>query len=371
MRRPTLRDIAQATGTSISTVSLALRDDRRITPAVRKKIQDKASDMGYKVDLLGVMLRTNNPKVIGVAGCFDQELHSAYSQQIIDLAASKGYRVITENVSHYGDYTAAMTALKEFRVEHTIVINPRYFHDEIRDDLLPTVVIGQVAPTSRCSVVTSDNTVGMRELAQHLHTLGHRRIIYFNGPKGISSSFRRDALLTAAQQRDIAVQVIPAGDNIDAGYQALNQLVADTWKDSGSSVVLGAGLGRATAIVCYNDQCAQGVAVGLLRAGITIPHQMSLVGFDNSELASSTAFHLTSIDRDVPAVARLALDFVIEKIERGSNPGRVTTKGAGSSGSGRGVSVSNTGRHVRVPTKLVIRSSTGLATYLNSPVRKV
>lgn len=339
-RRVTLKDIAQAVDTSVSTVSLALRGDSRISESVRERIQETARQMGYQVDLTGSMLRTSNPRILGIAACFDQELHTAYTEKMIGFAKAAGYRVISENAAWYEDYAGALAVLSQLRVTTTIAINP-VFSKAVHRSLRPTVVLGQTKPFPDCDLVRSTNTGGIGQLVDHLWTLGHRRVTYVDGPDNSSAQIRRGELLTACHARELQVSVIPGGNSIDDGFLAITSLLSgDSRWARGQLPVAGhpclpPQLG--SALVCYNDQCAQGAMVALGRAGVGVPDQLSVSGFDNSSGAASQAFDLTSIDRNTEEVARRAVELAILRAEEAPAEPKL----------------------IEVDSKLVIRSTTG------------
>ncbi|WP_175955357.1 LacI family DNA-binding transcriptional regulator [Schaalia sp. Marseille-Q2122] len=345
--RVTLRDIAEAVGTSISTVSLALRDDARVSDKLRHSIQATAQELGYKVDLLGSMMRSNTPHVLGVVGRFDQELHTHYIRILGEAARERGYYVIAENAAAYDHMTDALKTLAQFRITTTIAINPS--HEDHMDTLRngPTVVIGQERVFPGADLMTSRNTSGAEELAAHLYALGHRSVAYFDGASGVSAQTRKQALERAFSGYNIRFDVFPAGATMDDGFTAASHLMADQWaqyRHAHQESTRGR-LGEYSAIVGYNDQCVQGIAVALMGAGLRIPADVSLAGFDNSQVAQSSTFNLTSVDRGVEEIAALALDRAIERI---STPELEAVT-------------------VGVDSHLVIRSSTARAYYLNTP----
>lgn len=343
--RVTLRDIADTVGASISTVSLALRDDPRVSEKLRRTIQATAEDLGYHVNLLGSMMRSNAPHILGVVGRFDQELHAHYIRILGEQARERGYQLIAENAAAYGRMSEAFKTLSQFRITTTIAINPE------KDDHLenlengPRVVIGQERVFPGADLLTSRNDSGAQELVAHLYALGHRSIVYFDGAPGVSADSRRDAITAACAQQGIHCETMPAGATMDAGFAAASHLMADQWAQHRHDARLSMGgcLGPYSAIVGYNDQCIQGAAVALMGAGVRIPADVSLAGFDNSHVAQSTTFSLTSVDRGVEEIAAIALERAIERIHQPALEA-VT---------------------IDVDSHLVTRSSTGRAFYLN------
>lgn len=343
--RVTLRDIADTVGTSISTVSLALRDDARVSEKLRRTIQNTAAELGYKVDLLGSMMRSNTPHVLGVVGRFDQELHAHYIRLLGEEARLRGYQLVAENAAAYEHMSEAFKTLAQFRITTTIAINPDPDDHNESSENGPSVVIGQERVFPHADLMTSRNESGAEELAEHLDTLGHRSIVYFDGEPGVSAQSRREAVIAACHRHRIRVDTVAAGATMDAGFTAASRLMADQWAQRRQRTrrTDGGRLGDYSALVGYNDHCIQGAAVALMGAGVRIPTDISLVGFDNSQVAHSTTFNLTSVDRGVRKIATIALDRAIERI---THPDLDSIT-------------------IGVDSHLVIRTSTGRAFYLN------
>lgn len=332
----TLRDIADATLTSPSTVSLALRGDTRISEPVREKIVKAAQEMGYQPNLIGSLLRTSSPKIIGVVADLSQELHAAYVREMSSYAREIGYSLLTMSTNGFENEEEAYKAALRMGLSTFIVINPS--SAALRHSgLNPRVVIGQKyadIPSlshSDYDVITSDNTQGMAGLMEYLFKLGHRHIVYFDGPAGASGQARRESMEEAAARVGIKVDIRPAGSTLDAGYESATALLADVHAENTSAHT------RPSAIVCYNDHCAQGVQMALWKAGVRVPEEISVTGYDNSPVAASAACSLTSVDRSCSELARVALDRA-----RGWNEGEI-----------------GQGEHMFVQTEVVIRSSCG------------
>ncbi|WP_216386690.1 LacI family DNA-binding transcriptional regulator [Arcanobacterium phocae] len=308
-RRATMRDVAEHIGLSVSTVSLALRNDPRISDKTAQEIKRVAREIGYRPDITGSLLRTNNPRIIGVAAEFSQELHAAYVSNIRSIANKHGYQLAIEDASFYAGYEEALERLAQLRVTNTIAINP-CFPEPIPERLEPSVIIGQTSPCPTSSLVRSSNDVGMQELVTHLVDRGYRRILYLDGPKGISARNRRRAIEHAANVNDVWLEIVAAGNSLDDGFLAMQHVLCER-SDSPTNQFKEKGI--ATAVVGYNDQCIQGAVIALERAGLRIPLDVAVAGFDNSSIAASRAFGLTSVDRGIAQVSEYAVELAIER----------------------------------------------------------
>lgn len=310
-RRVTMKDVAESLGISISTVSLALRSDSRISEPVQQKVRETAERLGYRLNLSGAILSQSRPKIIGVVADFEQELHAKYVREIARISRKSTYGLISENTSLYEEPVDALKKLSQFQLDTVIAIDPPqgFYCDEIT----PAVVVAQGTDIPGANLVTSDSVGAAGELAGHLKELGHRTVVFMDGPDGISGEARRKILMNAFAQENIELRVFKAGKTLESGFQAGQNFLSSAWsgelrsKDRAFENRRGP-LGDVTAIVCYNDQCAQGVYIALLKAGLSVPSDISLAGFDNSEIGAGRAFGLTSIDRNPFEVAKLAFD---------------------------------------------------------------
>lgn len=312
----------------MSTVSRALRGSRRISAKTRARVEEIAAELGYQADLAGSLLRTSNPRIIGLLCRLEQELHFTYHEHVLELAEELGFRVVVESVGRNRDPIKALSSLQQFRCQALIAIDPSSLVG-VNEDLIgvPTVVIGQQRPHEDMDLVTSDNAMGMQEAASLLKSLGHAAVTYVDGPPGVSATSRRRAFEEAAREVGLAFRVIAGASDVDSGYHAVGALLRE-------------GVHRLpSALVCYNDQCAQGAMVRLLREGIVPGRDVSVVGFDNSRVAAAETFSITSVDRNAFKVARLAVDLAVARA-LGDDSAR---------------------RAVRVETALVRRGSTGPA----------
>ena len=329
-RPPTLKDIAGVTGLSMSTVSRALNGSPRIGRRTRERIEREAARLGYQADLAGSLLRAARPRNIGLICRLDQELHFTYHNKILAEADERELRVIVQSIGESLSARRAVRALNQLRCRAAIVVDPGSIDGVAGADIgMHLVFIGQEAPVAGADLVTSDNRRGMREIAEHLAALGHRRVIYLDGPEGRSAAERRSAFREAVGGASLEYEIVAAGARADDGYGAASRLL-----DPGGS----AHDGSVSAMICYNDQCAQGAMVAILRSGRTPGRDISLTGCDNSRIASSRAFNMTSIDRGPAEVARIAVELASRRLDdaSGAEPERRS-----------------------VATRMVVRGSTG------------
>ena len=317
-RRVTLDDIAIVAGTSIATVSRALQGSPRVAPSTRERIEMVAEQLGYRANIAASLLASSRPQILGLVCALGQDDHSArYRAEALRAAEWHGFRIIVESIDDSRDVERAWESVLQLRAQSVIAvdsscISQRYAH-------VPTVLIGQQAVREDLDLITSDNERGMREAVTLLRDRGRTRRLH----RGLPASARahKSAFLRACRSVRIDHVCIPGGDNVDAGFLAVR-----------------AGLPTGVdALVCYNDQCAQGAILALLRHGLVPGRDILVVGCDNSALAATRALALTSIDRTPHASVPSPFDCAIARA-LGDDKAPVRE---------------------RVETELVVRASTG------------
>ena len=242
-----------------------------------------------------------------------------YRAEALRAAERHGFRIIVESIDDSRDVERAWESVLQLRAQSVIAVDSSCISQSCAH--VPTILIGQQAVREDLDLITSDNERGMREAITLLRGRGRRRVAFIEGPAGPSARARKSAFLSACRSARIDHVCIPGGDNVDAGFLAVH-----------------AGLPTGVdALVCYNDQCAHGAILALLRHGLVPGRDILVVGCDNSALAATRALALTSIDRAPARVGALAVDCAIARALGHDKPPV----------------------RERVETELVVRASTG------------
>jgi len=286
-RSVSIKDIAQMAGVSPSTVSRALRADPRISQERSQLILRLAQDTGYTPSLAARHLVTQQTNTIGLVLSYLSDLYvGSLVASIEEAAMSLGYSVFL--ISSYRDAKReqeAVRSLHERRTAGIIVtgsqIDEGYVQLRMRY-AQPVVLIN--CPRYPHSI-SSDNLAGARQAVEHLVRLGHRQIAYIADPRSHGANLDRLTgyrTVLAQYQIPIDPEWIVEGDGSMAGAQrAVQQLLACRR--------------RPTAIFCFNDLTAM-VALGTLnQAGLHVPADCSVIGFDDLELAPYCCPPLTTV----------------------------------------------------------------------------
>jgi DNA-binding LacI/PurR family transcriptional regulator len=189
-------------------------------------------------------------------------------------------------------------------------------------EAVPTVVLGRPVDLPDVDVVRADDAGGVARAVEHLAGLGHRRVAHVDGGSGAIAQLRREAYVEAARALGLDPLVLPGGLTEEEGATALDAL------EPAHGV---------TALVAFNDRTAVGVLDRLERSGIRVPAAMSLSGFDDSPLARHARIDLTSVAQGYLEQAQVAVRLALERLEGGRTERR----------------------EIVVPTRLVVRGSTG------------
>ena len=301
----TIRDVASRAGVSVATVSRALNRSGPVREATRRRIEEAVKALRYRPNSAARSLITRRTRLLGV---LLPDLHGEFFSELIrgiDHAAQMGgyHLLLSSSHDNANDLEVALEGMHG-RLDGLIVMAPKVEARVLGPLLpanLPIVLLNSAASGLECDALRIDSFGGARELVVHLAGHGHRRIGIINGPPRNFDAEERlrgyhAALDTAGLQRDERLEV--AGDfTASGGYLAGQQLLAVR--------------PRPTAIFATNDAMAMGALSAMLDAGVAVPGDMALAGFDDVSSTQYTIPALTSVRGPISelgarAVARLA-----------------------------------------------------------------
>ena len=326
----TMDDVAKAAGVALSTVSRALSDNPRVSLATREHIQKLAREMGYVPSALARGLATKRTFSLGVVVRDIVDPFLAELVRLMDIHALElGYSLI---LSHSGNderrELAAIYLLRQKRVDAIIMPDSSVsdsFLSRVTDHGIPVVLLNRMSYPYSIGI---DNVASGETAVNHLLDLGHRRIGYIGGLRcKAESDDRQNGYARALEKRGLPV---------DRSLMALG----DSWPEGGQ-VCMRQFLMLVhppTAVFCFNDLTALGAIGAIQSAGLRVPQDISVVGFDDIALSSSLYPPLTSIAQDKEQMAKLAVDM------------------AHALATGKPVS-----ERTILPGRLVVRASTGSA----------
>jgi len=305
-RRLRLEDVAAAIGMSPSSVSLALSDRPGPSEQTRRRVREAADRLGYRPDRTARLLARRRTRLLGVMLDIRSPFHAELVEDLHQASEGRGYDLVLSTVTAGRDERRAVDALLDFRCEAVILLGPAVSVSQLGalSRQLPVVVIGKQTGAD-IDVVRAADDLGVAQAVDHLVGLRHRDIAFVDAGKGPIASLRRRGYRTAMRRNGLtgSVRVVPGGLDERAGAQAAHALLESPELP--------------TAVVAYNDMCAVGLQDAFSRAGVGVPEQVSIVGYDNSTLARLAHIDLTSVDQDAEQLAAHAVQVAADRLENG------------------------------------------------------
>jgi DNA-binding LacI/PurR family transcriptional regulator len=306
-QRPRLDDVAARVGVSTASVSLVLRGAPGPSAETRRRVLEAAAEMGYRADRTASLLARRRRHLLGVMLDIRSPFHAELVQEIQAEADRVGYEVVLSTLTRHRDEDRAIETLLDFRCEAVLLIGPDAPDERLAAlaAQLPVVALGRRVATGDVDVVRPADHIGVAEALDHLIGLGHRHIAFVDGGRGVVSAARRRGYREGMRRAGLAdeIRIIP-GDHTEEGGIRAGRLIA-------------AAGDRPTAVVASNDRCAVGVMDAFVRAGIEIPGQISIVGYDDSTLAHLVHIDLTTVNQNAAAQARDAVSLAVQRLDGG------------------------------------------------------
>lgn len=295
----TLDDVAKAAGMSRAQVSRALRGDPGVRPETRERIDAIAAHLNYRPNLAARSLVSSRSSIVGlIIGDPNNPFHIQLAQAVDRRLVAAGFDGIA-SLRSVDDNGARQEVerLLSLRAAGVILLGPAHHPKVIGEiaDKLPCVFIGskRVAHPGVISIAVDDDS-GVRLAMEHLYALGHRRIAHLAGGREPSSKERANAYSHFMREAGLEPTLIHGKHNAAFGREGVD--------------VLFAGKTPPTAIFASNDFIALGVLDRLKGMGLSVPNDVSVVGFDDIPDAANTLFSLTTLRQDTETQAQAAVD---------------------------------------------------------------
>jgi DNA-binding LacI/PurR family transcriptional regulator len=330
VRAPNIRDVARHAGVSYQTVSRVLNDSPSIRPATRAQVLRVIDELGYRPNAAARALVTSRSKTIGVLSIESALYGPTTSIQGVEVAAREaGYRISVTNISadEYDSVRSGLEFLLSQSIDALVILAAQVnVFDAVRR--LPISVpfaMLQATDLDAGHSVSVDQAGGARLAVRHLIDLGHTEILHIAGPAGwIEAEERAEAYRSELASAGLRARAQVIGDfTADFGYLAGRELLRD--RDF-------------TAVFCCNDQMALGFLHACRDAGVRVPEDVSVVGFDDIPESLHFAPPLTTVRQDFMEIGRRAVASLLSELAGGTPL-----------------------PHEPIPPRLIIRESTGPA----------
>ena len=309
--RPTMADVAARAGVSRTLVSFILDGKPGASEETSRRVLAVAEQIGYRPDSAARLLARGRSRTLGVMMDVHQLFQAELVTQIYPAAERLGYDVLlAANLPDRAEFVA-IDSLLSHRCGGLILLGPTSTpHDlQATAERVPVVVVGRRLPTAstarRLATVRTDDVKGMKQAVSYLVELGHHDIYHVDGGDAPGSADRRRAFQAAMRECGLAqhARVVAGEHTEEAGAAAARALLAER--------------SLPTAILAGNDRCALGLLDVFTRAGVDIPGELSLIGYDDSRLSDNPRIDLTTVHQDAAGIAEHAVDLAVELLEKG------------------------------------------------------
>jgi DNA-binding LacI/PurR family transcriptional regulator len=304
---PTIIDVAKRAGVSKSLVSLVMRNSPHVSEARRIAVLEAAKELGYRPNALARGLVQGRTSTIGV---LLSDLHNPFFAEIVDgieeeTSISQHKTLLGSGNRDPRRETQTLEAMLERQMDGVILVSPSISTSEINAtaENIPVVLVGRRVRNRTLDCVVNDDFAGAVLAVEHLAELGHRRIAHISGGRGAGARARLRGYRHAMQRLDLErhTQVAPGAYTDQGGY-------------SGAKWLLGTEP-LPTAIFASNDFAALGALSAVSEVGLSVPDDISLVGYDNTYLATLSNISLSSVNQPRREMGALATRLLLERID--------------------------------------------------------
>lgn len=335
-RRATLKDVAEAVGVHVSTVSRALNPETRhlITQPIVDRILEASRQLGYQPNSAAYSLRTNRTRTVGVVvPDITNSIFPPIIRGVEDLMTQRGYATLVVNTDGRAQREATILETLFARGVDGLVIASAEREDGAIRALAargtPIVTVNRRTDDASIASVTNDETEGVRLMLNHLVALGHRMIATIAGNQHLSTGQRRyEAFLRHAVE--MGLEVSPARVGFAASFN-------ETDGERCMEELMARG-GDFSAVLCANDRLAIGAIMALRRRGLSCPADVSVTGFNDMAMVDRIDPPLTTVRIQQYRVGAAAAQMLLERMNKRNE--------------------TCAPQHIVMPVELVVRGST-------------
>ena len=311
MGHATIRDVARRAEVSVASVSRVLNGFDNVSEETRARVQEAVQDLGYVPHAGARSLSLAKTNAIGVVL---PALHGEFFPEIVrgmdDIASARDYFLLLSNMHPETHGSTAVLRAMRGRVDGLLLMAPHVRDQDLVEALpagLPTLLINTRAPVTDRPGIHLDNAAGAVAVADHLTSLGRRRIVHIAGPMGnIDAKERAEAFAARlASEPDVQLEVLQGDFYEESGARAVESLLA-----KGASF---------DAIFAANDNMAIGAFEALRKAGVRVPEDVAIAGFDDIPLAAHLG--ITTVRVRIAELGQRAVERLLEILDGAESPG--------------------------------------------------
>lgn len=310
----TLKDVAELAGVSRSAVSRTYTEGASVSAKTRAKVQQAADNLGYSPNALASSLTTGRTKMIGL---ISNNFHNPIFLQVFDLFTKnlqeRGLRPLLVNLTDEVDPQASLRMLRQYSVDGVIVASstlPESFALAFADAGMPVVhSFGRHKTTPRVNTLGIDNIAAGRLAAETLLARGYRRIGFLGGPEAATSTQDRLSGFAATLRRSAASLSTSFASqySFEAGRAEMLRLMDEP---------------LAEAYFCGDDVLSIGVLSALQSKGLSVPHDVGIIGLNDMEMAAWDNINLTTINNPIGEIIESSVGLVADLVGNSDLPAR-------------------------------------------------
>jgi LacI family transcriptional regulator len=327
--RVTIRDVAAHAGVSVATVSKVINERYGVSAATLAKVRAVIEELGYEASLVAQSLRNHRTNVIGILVADLEPFSTELLKGAADAIRGSGFELVVYSAGgRTGDPVGwekrYLSRLSGTLVDGAVLVTPAVSLEAVPGT--PVVAVDPHTGPSHLPTIDSDNLRGAQLATEHLLDLGHRRIAFLAGRPDLESA----SLRKAGYLRALEAAGVPADESL------IRVGAYDPEVSAASAHDLLTGPDRPTAVFAANDISAIATVGAARELGLSVPDDLSVVGFDNVPESALCSPPLTTVDQPIREMGHRAISMLIALIN-GDEVGRT---------------------HVTLDTGLVVRSST-------------
>ena len=313
----TIRDVARAAGFSVATVSRVLNGSGPVKPETVRRVRDAATRLRFTPNVAARSLSTSRTHTLGV---LLPDLHGEFFSEVIrgidQTAQQHGYHVLVSSSHNSPSEIAAALATMRGRVDGVAIMSPVPNAEALVADLprsVPLVLLNCAADVAGVDTLDIDNHGGAYAMTRHLLTLGRRRIAFVRGPRGNADGDARlkgyrAALVDAGVVHDRTLELDGDFQQL-SGYRAAKHLLTIS--------------PRPDALFAANDSMAIGAIGALREAGVRVPDDVAVVGFDDIPIARYVHPALSTVRVDIARLGARAVKVLLHAVGHRNDHARV------------------------------------------------
>lgn len=310
-RRLTARQVADHAGVSVSAVSRTFTAGASVSPQTRERVMQSARELGYRPNLMAQSLMTGRTRLIGlVSNNFDNPAFMEIFDLFTRRLQGRGFRPLLANLSPAAETAEALDMLLQYSADGVIVASsslPDSFIAGCRAAGLPLVhAFGRVSASRELAVAGVDNILGGKLAAETLLGRGYRQIAFLGGPESSTSTKDRLTGLTRALKTH-GLAPVRTAFGTSYSHEAGQALMRDLLRDGGFD-----------AVFCGDDILAMGAIDACIEAGLKLPDQLGILGFNDIAMAAWPSYRLTTIRQPIGEIISTAVDMITAMVETGA-----------------------------------------------------